>query len=79
MPFAKRIQDFSAAASSDSCSLPPGGGIHGGKEHESSGGHVQECLQVFENLRSKVRSGTEACGRGKLMALQQPQTGGFES
>ena len=37
-------------------------------------------LQVFEtNLRSKVRSGTEACGRGKLMALQQPQTGGFES
>ena len=75
MPFAKRIQDFSAAASTRLVVLPPWNffpWFHGGKNQEAT-----ECLQVFEtNLRSKVRSGTEACGRGKLMALQQPQTGG---
>ena len=79
MPFAKRIQDFSAAASTRLVFFTTWNFLpwfHGGKIHES-----EEAENASKNLRSKVRSGTEAwaCGRGKLMALQQPQTGGFES
>ena len=79
MPFAKRIQDFSAAASTRLVVLPPWNffpWFHGGKNQEAT---ESTSLREPSVKGTKRNRGVWACGRGKLMALQQPQTGGFES